>query len=264
MRRMMVGLAVVVAAGAAAQAMELARQNGVIQIGIVTKAEGPSRFTKDIVSAALRKVGQKDSALGFGFSRVKSRSLLLDPLLSAKVVDIGLSWQKPDCTGSQTGDDVKSLCQRFFFSKPVFVEEGRVVVLRSASPQRALADLRVCTVKGFAGPVSGFGGHMRAASFENCFRLLASKQVDGVAGDQWRLRRAITDLKLADQLSTLKVPVYRRSYHAIIAKSHMRARTLLYYLNGGLQALRDSGEMNVLLAKAIDKRDGRKNKGEGE
>lgn len=264
MKRLVLGMVVAAALGSTSQAMELARENGVIQIGLVSETGNSSRVARKIVTAALKKVGHKDRALDVSFSQVKTRALLLDPLLTAKVVDIGLTWQKPDCGKTHANKSEKSLCNRFFFSKPVFVEQGRVVTLKSGPLNRPMTELRICTVAGFSGPISGFGGHVRANDFDACFRLLASKQVDGVAGDQWRLRQAITKLNLADQLTTMRLPVYRRTYHAIIAKSHMRARTLLYYLNGGLKALGDSGELEMVLAKARNKRDGGKDTGEGE
>lgn len=122
----------------------------------------------EILNQAFGVMAEKNAGLRYQISWVDDRELIVNPLLSRKVFDIGFGWEKPDCKNSNAG----YMCTKFFFSKPMFSQTNTV-----------------------DGRNSG------------------------------------------------------KTYYAIIAKSHPRARTYLYYFNTALTHLKSSGEYQQILSQ---------------
>jgi hypothetical protein len=151
--------------GVAGNDVELARGRTEIQLVGSGKSTAQGKLFAAIISGAFKGLAEGKQAPAFQISWVEDRELLLQPLLSRKVFDIGFAWEKPDCAATPS----EPLCRDFFFSKPIY----------TASPSD--------------------GGR-------------------------------------------------KRTFHAVIAKSHPRARTFLYYINTALGQLKDNGDYEIILA----------------
>ena len=158
-------LAGVTQPGFAGNGVELAKGQTEIQLVGSGKATAQGKLFAAIISGALKGLARGKQAPAFQISWVEDRELLLQPLLSRKVFDIGFAWEKPDCAAMAS----KPLCRDFFFSKPLYT-------------------------------------------------------VTPAAGGK------------------------KKTFHAVIAKSHPRARTFLYYINTAIGQLKQNGEYEIILA----------------
>jgi len=205
-------------------------------------------FTKAF--AALSGVSAKDAV---SISKVSDRDLHLDPLLTRKVFDAGIGWQKPDCTSNRLTKVGAKLCDGYFFSKPIYSVVMRIFVKQSGGGSKQtpadLAGKRICT-NNIDFTWSGAPDNIvRLTNLRDCFEMLLRGEIVGVVSEEEEGTRVLRKLKNSADLIALAPPVKQQTYHAIVAKSHPRARTFVYFINAAMDKLHQSGGYAGILAK---------------
>lgn len=216
-----------------------------------------------LVSASMDLIKeQSEGRFDYGISWVNDWSAHLNPLLSTRAFDVGFPWIKPDCSSFlQLGPDAKYKCQKFFFSDPLYEIVEVIYVKEGSSIQFDRDDdiigKTVCiTVEQGEYDLNRDGRNwvkddkvtlMRPPSLKDCFGLLQEGTVDAVIAPSLTGQATATALGIADEVSALPRPLAIQTVHAIVAKTHPHARTLLYYINSALAKLKESGEHDRLI-----------------
>lgn len=233
-------------AQAADAKVELARQTSNIQLLAADQKTPSAALFTQIIKDSLGILKAGDAGLDFQISVVADRALHLEPLLSRKVFDIGFAWEKPDCSRDDLSKSNKKLCGEFFFSNPIFEFVGRFYVkLQNNRKFNKISDLkgqRICFSQHPKRVADYDFTKIQLKSLPQCFQALMRDDVDAVMADEVNAAITMKHHGIGDQIAGLSQPAYRISYHGIIAKSHARARTYLYYLNSALSRLRSSGQ----------------------
>jgi len=235
---------------ASAQAIEQVPKIQVVSSG----SENPQqKMASEIFTKAFAALSGEAPRDAVSISKVSDRELQLDPLLTRKVFDVGIAWQKPDCTSNRLTKTGVKLCDGFFFSKPIYFVVMRVFVKQSGGGRKqTLADFagkRMCTNRiDFTWPGAP-GNIVRLNSLRDCFEMLQRGEIVGVVGEQGEGTRVLRKLKNSADLVALAAPVKQLTYHAIVAKSHPRARTFVYFINSAMEKLHQSGGYAGIIAK---------------
>ena len=221
----------------------------------------------DLLTASMDLIKQQSKG-GFDYqiSWVNDWAAHLNPLLITRAFDAGIPWVKPDCTNIAALDrNSQYKCQKFFFSDP-FYESTSVLFVRLDSPIMFNADNEIlgktlCRTKGWSTFDLDKGGRnwikdnkvtlMQPQTPEECFRLLVSGTVDAVVIPDLTGRAISSAMGLADHVRATDRPVNIETMHAIIAKTHPHARTMLYYINSSLAKLRETGEYDRIVEKHL-------------
>jgi polar amino acid transport system substrate-binding protein len=217
----------------------------------------------DVLSASMNLIKeQSKGAFDYGISWVNDRGAHLNPLLVSRAFDAGFPWTKPNCDNlAELDNDAKYRCQKFFFSDPLSEVLTLLFVRNDASVTFASDDdivgKKLCQPAGGSTYDLDKGGRnwvknnkvllMRPQTMEECFRWLDSNTVDAVVAPDLVGRAHLSALGLADRIHALERPLAVGTLHAIISKTHPYARTMLYYINGSIAKLRESGEYDRII-----------------
>ena len=90
---------------------------------------------------------------------------------------------------------------------------------------------------------------VRMKLLHSCFEMLQRGEIAGVVSEERAGARLLRKFAGDADLAALATPVSNRSYHAIVAKSHPRARTFIYFINSALDKLHQSGGYDSIVAK---------------
>ena len=221
----------------------------------------------DLLSASMDLIKQQGKG-GFDYhiSWVNDWAAHLNPLLITRVFDAGIPWIKPDCTNIAALDrNSQYRCQKFFFSDP-FYETASVLFVMLDSPIMFNSDEEVlgktlCRTKGWSTSDLDRSGRnwlkdskitlMQPQTPEECFRLLVAGTVDAVVIPDLTGRAIASAMGLAERVRASDRPVNIETMHAIIAKTHPHARTILYYINSSLAKLHENGEYDRIIEKHL-------------
>ena len=204
----------------------------------------------EIITGAFSALSGEAADKAVSVSKVNDRQLQLDPLLTRKVFDAGIAWQKPDCTSKPLSKMAVKLCDSFFFSKPLFNIVLRAFVKKADRlSMHDLSGKSICTDRSaFTWPGQPVN-IVRTKTLHSCFEMLQRGEVSGVVSEERAGARMLREFAGDTALAALPRPVSKRSYHAIVAKSHPRARTFIYFINSALDKLHQSGGYAGILAK---------------
>jgi polar amino acid transport system substrate-binding protein len=222
----------------------------------------------DLLQSAMNLI--KEQAKGtfdYQVSWVNDWSAHLNPLLITRAFDAGIPWSKPDCNNPQALDRVgQYMCQRFFFSDP-FYESVTVLFVRNDGSfnferDEQIAGKTLCRTKGWSTYDLDKGGRnwvkdgkvvlMQPQSAEECFRLLDDGTVDAVVIAELTGQAVAGTMGMADRVHAASRPLHIETMHAIVAKAHPNARTMLYYINGSLRRLKETGAYDAIAAKHLE------------
>ena len=209
----------------------------------------------EIVQASMTSAAPSD----FGIHWVNDWSAHLEPLLSNAMLDLGFPWYQPDCAGTQAEN---YRCVNFHFSEPMF----EMLILLFTDSSRPLtfasdADIvgkRLCRPAGYFTHDLDKNGRNWVAeglitleqpdSVADCFELLTAGEVDAVALNEFTGRAAIKDLGLEAQVEIVQSrPLSIEGLHVLVHKAHPQADELLQLVNGGLAAIKESGEYQRII-----------------
>ena len=228
--------------------IELSRYYTSIAFVSTGQNDPKARLFAKLVTSAFKSLDTGNKPVKISLTWVDDRHLQLDPLLSRKVFDMGIAWRKPDCSNQNLSDLDARLCKDFFFSKPLFSDELRYFVNKPhevSNPQTGeFTGKRVCVGGEHQVAPSGKLQVTRSASLRACFLLLQSGLTDAVIAGQKEGLNAASGISV----KMLARPFSVTTYHAVIAKSHMRARTYLYYFNAAISAFKTSQQYQQLTA----------------
>jgi polar amino acid transport system substrate-binding protein len=210
---------------------------------------------------------QGKGAFDFQISWVNDWAAHLNPLLITRAFDAGIPWVQPDCRNAAALDrHTQYKCQKFFFSDP-FYESVSVLFVKTDSPIRFDSDEEVvgktlCLTKGWSTYDLDKGGRnwvkdskitlMQPQTPEDCFRMLEKDAVDAIVIPDLTGRAIALSMGIADRVRATDRPVHIETMHAIVAKTHPHARTILYYINSSLAKLRESGEYDRIVEKHLE------------
>jgi polar amino acid transport system substrate-binding protein len=222
----------------------------------------------DLLSSSMDLIKkQGKGAFDFQVSWVNDWAAHLNPLLITRAFDAGIPWVQPDCRNAAALDrHTQYKCQKFFFSDP-FYESVSVLFVKADSPIRFESDAEVvgktlCLTKGWSTFDLDKGGRnwlkdskvtlMQPQTPEDCFRLLESGTVDAIVIPDLTGRAIAMSMGITDRVRATDRPVHIETMHAIVAKTHPHARTILYYINSSLAKLKESGEYDRIVEKHLE------------
>ena len=223
----------------------------------------------DLLSSSMKLIeDQAGGAFRFQVSWVNDWAAHLNPLLITRAFDVGAPWTKLNCA-DLTALDASSQykCQKFFFSDP-FYEDVTVLFVKQESPITFRADEEVigktlCRTRGWSTFDMNKKGRnwitdnkivlMQPKTPEDCFRMLDNGAVDAVVISDLTGRSVAASLGMLSRVRATDRPVHIETMHAIIAKTHPHARTILYYINSSLAKLRESGEYDRIVANHLER-----------
>lgn len=228
--------------------------------------EGGGILTQ-VIGAAMGLVKEETRGrFDYSISWVNDWTAHLNPLLMTHAFDAGFPWERPDCDGGMPLDaNAQFRCQKFFFSEPL-TEVATYLFVRKDSRIKTLNDEDItgstlCRTSVRLSHELDQGGRnwlkdgkiklVRSNTIDECFRLLDNGSVDGVVEAELVARISMNALGMADRMQSIDQPLALTSLHAVVAKSHPQARTILHYLNTSLTKLRDSGEYERILARHL-------------
>jgi polar amino acid transport system substrate-binding protein len=222
----------------------------------------------DLLGASMDLIRQQSKgSFDFQISWVNDWAAHLNPLLITRAFDAGIPWVKPDCSNPANLDrNSQYRCQKFFFSDP-FYESASVLFVRQESPIMFKSDEEVlgktlCLTKGWSTFDLDKGGRnwlkdnkvtlMQPQTPEDCFRLLDSGTADAVVVPDLTGHAIASAMGLSGRVRATDRPVHIETMHAIVAKTHPHARTILYYINSSLGKLRERGDYDKIVEKHLE------------
>jgi polar amino acid transport system substrate-binding protein len=223
----------------------------------------------DLLSSSMKLIeDQAGGAFRFQVSWVNDWAAHLNPLLITRAFDVGAPWTKLNCADLSALDASSQYkCQKFFFSDP-FYEDVTVLFVKQESPITFRADEEVigktlCRTRGWSTFDLNKKGRnwitdnkivlMQPQTPEDCFRMLDNGAVDAVVISDLTGRSVAASLGMLSRVRATDRPVHIETMHAIIAKTHPHARTILYYINSSLAKLRESGEYDRIVANHLER-----------
>lgn len=230
--------------------------------------EGGGMITQ-VISAALDIV--KDDSGGrlqYGISWVNDWSAHLNPLLVSRAFDLGFPWSRPDCANALSLDAQSQFkCQRFFFSDPLYEVITRVFVADNSPitslDRQQLTGRSLCRPNAYETHLLDADGRdllkdgvivlIRPATVDECFRLLDEGTVDGVVMTEMVGLSSAASLGMQDRVRAIDEPLALDTLHVVVSKTHPFARTMLYYVNAGLNRLRSSGEFERIVERHLQR-----------
>ena len=212
----------------------------------------------DVLVASMKLIkDQSKGSFDYGISWVNDWAAHLNPLLVSRAFDVGYPWTKPDCDNFAALDhESRYRCQKFFFSDPLsevltvlFVKKGSSF---SFTLDSDVIGKKLCQPSGTSVYDLDRGGRnwlkdgkitlLQPKSMEECFRWLDSNTVEAVVASELVGRAHVNALGMADRIHALDRPLAVGALHAVVAKTHPYARTILYYINGSVAQLHASGD----------------------
>jgi len=221
----------------------------------------------DLLTQAMGIIQEESKGrLGFGISWVNDWSAHLDPLLSTRAFDVGFPWIRPNCEDQVSLDrESRERCSRFFFSEPLFEFMLQVFVRANSDLNRLTTDAvrgrTFCRPQGYSLHAFEANGRfwirdnviqlLQPAAVDDCFRLLADGTIDGVVMNEFVGLTSVNSLGLRQQVRALNEPLALLTLHALVAKTHPQARTILYYVNAAVRRLRAEGRYDQTVEKHL-------------
>ncbi|APX11036.1 transporter substrate-binding domain-containing protein [Tateyamaria omphalii] len=215
----------------------------------------------DVVRTAMQS---SQSANNYRVHWVNDWSSHLDPLMSNAMMDMAFPWYKPDCAGSP--DNYR--CTNFHFSDPMF----EMLILLFVDKTRPIPFAQDSDIEGrtLCRPAGYFTHDLDRAdrrwisdakitlkqpqTVKGCFDMLVAGEVDAVAMNEFTGRAAIKDLGLKDQVEVVQGrPISIEGLHVLVHKDHPQADALLSTINGGLDAIKLSGEYQQIIDRHMSK-----------
>jgi polar amino acid transport system substrate-binding protein len=197
----------------------------------------------DLLTSSMKLIeDQAGGSFRFQVSWVNDWAAHLNPLLITRAFDVGAPWTKLNCADLSTLDASSQYkCQKFFFSDP-FYEDVTVLFVKQASPITFQVDEDVhgktlCRTRGW----STFDLNKKGRNWitdnkivlvqpqtpEDCFRMLDNGAVDAVVISDLTGRSIAASLGMLSRVRATDRPVHIETMHAIVAKTHPHARTIL-------------------------------------
>lgn len=223
----------------------------------------------DLLTSSMGLVeDQSKGSFSHNISWVNDWAAHLNPLLITRAFDVGIPWTKPDCSDLSALDtSSRYRCEKFFFSDPLY-EDVSALFLKNDSPISFKTDDEIlgktlCQTRGsstFHLNKKGRGWLtdnkivlMQPQTPEECFRLLDNGTVDAVVISDLTGRAIAASMGILNRIRVAERPVHIETMHAVIAKTHPHARTILYYINSSFARLREAGQYDKIVSSHLDR-----------
>lgn len=221
----------------------------------------------DLLTSSMGEIeDQSKGSFTHNISWVNDWAAHLNPLLITRAFDVGIPWTKPDCSDTPALDtSSRYRCEKFFFSDPLY-EDVTALFLKNGSPISFRTDDEIlgrtlCQTRGsstFHLNKEGRGWLtdnkivvMQPQTPEECFRLLDNGTVDAVVISDLTGRAIAASMGILDRIRVAERPVHIETLHAVIAKTHPHARTILYYINSSFARLREAGQYDKIVSSHL-------------
>ncbi|MFN3992095.1 MAG: hypothetical protein ACK4IU_04220 [Tabrizicola flagellatus] len=206
-----------------------------------------------------------DPSIPYTISFVSDWQAHIDALLPSGAYDLSFPWIRPDCEGAATlspGDQAR--CNDFAFSGPFYEIVDAFFATRDSGLMAATSyaefeGKRICRPEGYtagvldaAGLTSGVVTLVRAENVKECFRALASGEVDLVSVDSEVGDSTVAKLGLIATIGQNPHLSSILSLHVIAHKSNPRAVAMLGALDAGMIEMYESGEWYDIVSTALN------------
>jgi polar amino acid transport system substrate-binding protein len=94
---------------------------------------------------------------------------------------------------------------------------------------------------------------MQPQTPEECFRLLDNGTVDAVVISDLTGRAIAVSMGILDRIRVAERPVHIETMHAVIAKTHPHAHTILCYINNSFARLKDAGQYDRIVSSHLER-----------
>lgn len=223
----------------------------------------------DLLTSSMKQIeDQSKGSFSHNISWVNDWAAHLNPLLITRAFDVGIPWTKPDCSNLPALDaSSRYRCEKFFFSDPLY-EDVTALFLTNGSSISFRTDDEIlgktlCQTRGSSTYHLNKEGRgwikdnkvilMQPPTPEECFRLLDNGTVDAVVISDLTGRAIAASMGILDRIRVAERPVHIETLHAVIAKTHPHARTILYYINSSFAKLREAGEYDKIVSSHLDR-----------
>ena len=211
-----------------------------------------------------RSMTRADDKRPFRITFINDWGPHLGILLPEGAFDLGFPWFKPDCTKiDRLSESMAARCTNFDFSHP-FYEVVIGFYVRKGDPAekaRSYADLfgrSICRPRGYftfdleQEDLKAPNVRMEVpATPGDCFRMLASGEVDVVSLNVLISEKEIAEQGIAAQVSELSDLAGIQTMHVLSPKNNPYGRTYLTLINRGLRDLRESGDWFEVVSRHL-------------
>lgn len=183
------------------------------------------------------------------------------PALQQKTFDAGFPWLRPDCESAPSNER----CRDFLFSDPLMAMPVMLFVRADAEfPFAEDSDIhgrRLCRPEGYFTHdldradrrwiSDGLITFVKGESPADCFYKVLVGEVDAATVNLFLGASVILEMGLRNQVVPLERPVSEEGLHVVISKHHWRGTAHMYRINAGLQALKDAGRYDEIVARHL-------------
>ncbi|USZ51704.1 transporter substrate-binding domain-containing protein [Halomonas sp. DN3] len=217
-------------------------------------------FSTELIHRALQFGGQPADYL---IRPIGDWSVHLSPLLEEGDYDIAYPWFKPDC--SSTGNLGKGSvwrCENLLWSRPlheiVVTFYGRAGEVENISSAEDANGMTLCRPDGYfthdleaAGLVEPSVTRVSPATPEDCFEMLASKEVDLVSVNIDTSDRIIQSLDMEERTAEVIDLSTIQTLHAVGMRTNPQTRIILRRIDQGLKSIQENGQFREVAARHL-------------
>lgn len=204
-----------------------------------------------------------DPGIAYNVSFINDWQAHIDALLPSGAYDLSFPWVRPNCEGGMLSPGDQARCNDFAFSAPFYeivdgffaTRESGLLAVTSAA---GFEGKRICRPEGYTTGVLDAAGLtaptitlIRAEDVEDCFRSLASGEVDLVSVDAEVGDATVAKMGMISTVATNPHLSTIVSLHVIAHKSNPRAVAMLGQLDAGLIEMYQSGEWYEIVSTAL-------------
>ncbi|MDI4636786.1 MULTISPECIES: transporter substrate-binding domain-containing protein [Halomonadaceae] len=217
-------------------------------------------FSTELIHRAMQFGGQPANYL---IRAIGDWSVHLSPLLEESDYDIAYPWFKPDCNNTASlGDASVWRCDNLLWSRPlheiVVTFYGRAGEVENISSAEDARGMTLCRPAGYfthdleaAGLVEPTITRVKPATPEDCFEMLAAREVDLVSVNSDTSDRIIQSLGMEERTTEVIDLSTIQTLHAVGMRTNPQTRIILRRIDKGLKSIQESGQFREVAANHL-------------
>ncbi|MCL7942299.1 transporter substrate-binding domain-containing protein [Halomonas sp. ATCH28] len=217
-------------------------------------------FSTELIHRAMQFGGQPANYL---IRSIGDWAVHLSPLLEEGDYDIAYPWFKPDCNNTANlGKASVWRCENLLWSRPlheiVVTFYGRAGEVENISSAGDASGMTLCRPDGYfshdleaAGLVEPTITRVKPATPEDCFEMLAAKEVDLVSVNSDTSDRIIQSLGMEERTAEVIDLSTIQTLHAVGMRTNPQTRIILRRLDKGLKSIQESGQFREVAANHL-------------
>ena len=217
-------------------------------------------FSTELIHRAMQFGGQPANYL---IRAIGDWSVHLSPLLEERDYDIAYPWFKPDCSNTdKLGEASVWRCENLLWSRPlheiVVTFYGRAGEVEDISSAEDASGMTLCRPDGYfthdleaAGLIEPTITRVKPTSPEDCFEMLAAKEVDLVSVNSDTSDRIIQSLEMEERTAEVIDLSTIQTLHAVGMRTNPQTRIILRRIDKGLKSIQETGQFREVAANHL-------------